>query len=122
MYIKDMASTRNKNTAGDYKLEQKNNTGISNYSSPAFYGQPQHTYFPGNGLLTGRMASENLSRNSCDIESQLFGIGSTNLETPKAPCVAEILPHSSLNVIDRLPILVPEPLVVEKNQRPYMNF
>jgi PKD repeat protein len=36
------------------------------------------------------VASENLSKNACDIESQLFGIGSTNLETPKAPCVAEL--------------------------------
>jgi len=117
-----MASTRNKNTAGDYKLEQKNNTGISAYSAYTSYGQPQQTYFPGNGLLSGRVASENLSKNACDIESQLFGIGSTNLETPKAPCVAELKGHSSLNIIEKLPILVPEPLVVEKNQRPYMNF
>jgi len=116
-----MASTRSKNTPGDYKLEQRNNTEIASYSEYKSYGQPTQTNFPGNGLLTGRIASENLSANSCDIESELFGIGSTNLETPRAPYGGELKSIQSLNIIKKSPLMIPEQLVVEKNQRPYLN-
>jgi len=48
-----MAGTRNKNTPGDYKLEQNNNTGIITYNTykHSAYGAPQQTNFAGNGLL-----------------------------------------------------------------------
>jgi hypothetical protein len=114
-----MASTRNKNSTGDYKLEQRQNTGILAYSEYTYSSKPVETHFPGNGLLTGRMAPMNLSSNACDIETQLFGIGSTNLVSPKEYINPDIKPLQSLNVIDRLPILIPTPLVVEHNQRPY---
>jgi hypothetical protein len=117
-----MASTRNKNTFGDYRLEQNINKTTAGYSTYVSYGQPLQTHFPGNGLLAGRIVSENLSRNACDIESQLFGIGSTNLEIPRMPYVPEIKSLQSLNIIDKLPVMVPEPLAVEKNQRPYLNY
>lgn len=116
-----MASTRNKNTPGDYKLEQRNNIEINAYNTTTEYGVPQQTNFAGNGLLPGRVASLQLSNNSCDIESQLFGIGSTNLVVPKQFIEPSIKQLPSLNMMDRLPILVPEPLVVERNQRPYLN-
>ena len=65
------------------------------------------------------MAPENLSSNACDIESQLFGIGSTNLVNPKKHVQPKFHDVKSLNMIDRLPMVIPEPLIVEKNQRPY---
>lgn len=115
-----MASTRNKNTPGDYTLEQRNNTLISEYTtSEKSYGAPLETMYSGDGLLMGRIAPTRLSDNSCDIESQLFGIGATNLVTPKSAVTPILTPLKSLSIIDRLPVLVPEPLVVEKNQRPY---
>ena len=116
-----MASTRNKNTLGDYKLEQRNNTEIREYNTyeNSAYGAAQQTNFAGDGLLMGRIAAVQLSNNSCDIESQLFGIGSTNLVIPKEFVEPSIKSLQSLTIIDRLPVLVPEPLVVEKNQRPY---
>jgi len=121
MYIHQMASTRNKNTPGDYSLEQRNNFLISEYKTNegSSYGAPLETHFSGDGLLMGRIAPANLSNNSCDIESQLFGIGATNLVTPKAPVDPMIRQLNSLSIIHRLPVLVPEPLVVERNQRPY---
>jgi len=116
-----MASTRNRNCQGDYVLEQTQNKDICNYSEYAnsAYGHPVETMLPGDGLLTGRIGAAKLSGNYCDIESQLFGIGSTNLVKPKEPVIPDIHPLLSLHVIDRLPVLVPEPLVVAKNQRPY---
>jgi hypothetical protein len=116
-----MASTRSKNTQGDYVLEQRNNTLISQYSAyeNSSYGAPVNTHFSGDGLLMGRIAPTKLSDNSCDIESQLFGIGSTNLVIPKEPVHPILKPIQSLSIADRIPLLIPEPLVVEKNQRPY---
>jgi hypothetical protein len=114
-----MASTRNKNTPGDYFLEQKQNTNICAYSGYIRSSEPIQTYFPGNGLLAGRVAPTNLSNNSCDIETQLFGIGSNNLVNPKNHVTPEIKSMKSLNIIERLPVLIPEPLIIEKNQRPY---
>ena len=114
-----MASTRNKNSIGDYQNEIRSYTHASTYMTYEQSGKPVDNYFAGDGLLMGRMASENLSSNACDVESQLFGIGSTNLVTPQKQVQPK--PHNmkSLNVIDRISMIIPEPLVVEKNQRPY---
>lgn len=115
-----MASTRSKNNDGDYTLEQLSNTNMCDYltSQKNNYGNPINTYFAGDGLLQGRIAPRNLSGNPCDIESQLFGIGTSNMVKPKAPVNPNIHNVKSLNVIDKLPVMVPEPLIVEKGQRP----
>lgn len=59
-----------------------------------------------------------LSNNTPDIESYLYGIGSSNLvEEYKKP-------HIKLNKLDNIKFfntsttLLPDPLVIEKNQRP----
>ena len=113
-----MASTRNKNTPGNYVLEQRQKTEILAYSEYIHSSKPMETHLPGNGLLTGRIAPTNLSENACDIEAQLFGIGSTNLVNPKSYIQPDIKPLQSLNIIDRLPTIIPSPLVVENKQRP----
>ena len=81
-----MASTRNKNTPGDYQLEQwaqqrrfEDITFIN-----ATQGRPVQPLFPGNGLCGARIAGKDLAQNDSDIESFLFGIGSTNLDWPWA--------------------------------------
>uniref|UniRef100_A0A6C0DRM9 Uncharacterized protein n=1 Tax=viral metagenome TaxID=1070528 RepID=A0A6C0DRM9_9ZZZZ len=113
-----MASTRSKNTMGDYKMEQQMNISTADYNRYKSYGVPNYTFFSGDGLLAGRVASENLSRNACDIESYLRGIGSSNLVNPQPDVVADVYKLKSLAVIDRIPLIVPEPLVVAKDQRP----
>jgi hypothetical protein len=113
-----MASTRNRNSPGDYHADQNGKIKQSEYLTYVQSGKPDETMFPGNGLLTGRIGPTELSRNTWDIESFLFGIGSTNLVEPKEPPVAEIKYLKSLNIMDKLPVIVPNPLVVEPNQRP----
>jgi len=115
-----MASTRSKNNEGDYDLEQKTNLGFCNYltSQQNHYGTPTTTHFAGDGLLQGRIAPNNLSSNAWDIESQLFGIGTSNMVTRKPNVSPNIHTLQSLNVIDRLPVMLPDPLIVEKGQRP----
>ena len=116
-----MASTRNRNTLGNYKLEQNINNNQCIYFTNTNYSIPAQTNFPGNGLLQGRIAHNTLSYNGNDIESFLFGIGSTNLEEPKIETTPQYKSLKSLNIIDRIPIIIPEPLVVQTGQRHYIN-
>jgi hypothetical protein len=118
-----MASTRNLNTPGDYKMEQKSFKDKMDYLTDKNnnYGTPKDIYFAGNGLLMGRIASESLSNNYCDVESFLRGIGSTNLVDPVSEVKPEIRPYQSLSIMNRVSMIMPEPLTVMKNQRPYMN-
>jgi hypothetical protein len=115
-----MSSTRNKNTPGDYALEKRNHADFFqaqtyvNSSSGCAYTP----YLAGNGLLPGKCPATTLSNNACDIESFLFGIGSTNLENPTGPVTAELKQIKSVNIIQKTPTLMPEPLIVESNQRP----
>jgi len=115
-----MSSTRNKNTSGNYNLEQTSINKQTEYNTyiNSQYGKPIETHFPGNGLLSGRVAPTELSHNACDIESYLYGIGTTNLVNPYIIPIAKIYEMNSLNVINKLPIILPEPLYIEENQRP----
>jgi hypothetical protein len=116
-----MASTRNRNTSGNYCLEQRQYKNSENYTlyPNSQYGAAYNTRLPGNGLLPGQMPWNKLSYNAADTESFLFGINSTNLVIP-APCfVPENAQLNSANIYEKGPIFIPEPLVIEKNQRPF---
>jgi hypothetical protein len=113
-----MASTRDRNTPGNYELEQSQFSRNINYNTYNSYGVPTITCFPGDGLLSGRVNSAQLSNNFCDIESDLFGIGSTNLVNPKMVVEPDIKKLSSLNMIERIPVILPANLVIDANQRP----
>lgn len=105
-----MASTRNKNTPGDYALEQValfNKYAYHSYDHSLHYGVASTTHFPGNGLIGMKTPHRNLSNNYCDVESQLLGIGSTNLVTPLPQVQPQIHQHQSLNVADRTPLIMP---------------
>jgi len=116
-----MASTRNKNTYGNYALEQKQYSQNAQYTlyANSQYGAAYNTRLPGNGLLPAQIPWNKLSHNAADTESFLLGINSTNLVNP-APCfVPEIAKVRSVNIYDKPIVYIPEPLVVEKNQRPF---
>lgn len=116
-----MASTRNKNTRSDYCLEQNINNNLNTYLlyQNASYGQAYNSAFPGDYVNMGKMPNTVLSKNSTDIESTLFGIGSSNLVNPKAPTQARLYNMNEVKFVDRMKVVLPEPLVVENNQRPY---
>ena len=115
-----MASTRNRNTLGNYNAEQQSNQMFRDYRSyetAAHYAVPTETYFPGNGLIGMKTAHRNLSENYCDIESFLRGIGSTNLVSPKEDPTPNIHAKKSLNIIDKADVILPAPLTTLDNQR-----
>lgn len=116
-----MASTRNINTPGNYCLEQREYKQSTNYTlyANSQYGAAYDTKLPGNGLNPGQMPDNKLSNNSTDIESFLFGINSTNLVNP-APCFTpELKMLPSANLYNKTPTIMPIPLVINNNQRPF---
>jgi len=116
-----MASTRNRNTPGNYYLEQREFKHSENYTlyPNSQYGAAYTTRLPGNGLMPAQIPWNKLSYNAADTESFLLGINSTNLVNP-APCfVPEITKLASTNIYEKGPVFIPEPLVIEKNQRPF---
>lgn len=112
-----MASTRNRNTPGNYKLEQNMNTGQRKYVEYTHSTIPVQTMYPGDGLLMGQLGHSGLSHNGTDIESYLRGIGSTNLVEPNIDPIPQNKSLQSLNIINRMPMFIPEPLVVKIDQR-----
>ena len=116
-----MASTRNKNTSSDYCLEQKQNTRIFGYTeyNNSQYGHAYYNAISTVGIIPSRMPREAFSKNSVDIESALLGINSTNLVTPQAPVVPNLIQLPEVSYFERLPFILPNPLVVENNQRPF---
>jgi hypothetical protein len=137
MYI--MSSTRNRNTIGDYKSHKQSSMSPCNNAmyihSP--YGIAQQTYFPGTGLIGARIPRSELSANSCDIETQLFGIGSCDLENPRPimplsqsswasstsiltpQFTPQITPLKSLNICDRVMMIMPNSIEINiQDQKP----
>ena len=114
-----MASTRSINTPGDYCMEQWSLDKESAYQTYKDYAVPERAMFASDGLLQGRMGTTQLAYNYTDIESDLLGIGSTNLVKPLPKLVPHLKTLPSLNVIDRLPVILPEPLQVKCDQRQY---
>ena len=116
-----MSSTRNLNTPGNYYLEQKEYAHMENYTlyPNSQYGAAYDTKLPGNGVNPGQIPWNQLSNNAVQIESFLFGVGSTNLVTPLAPVRPELKHLETANFFERTRTMIPEPLTVEKNQRPF---
>lgn len=115
-----MASTRNKNTPGNYSAEQAALLQERNYfmyenapNGPAFT-----TAYSGDGLLMGRIAHTQLSHNATDIETFLLGVGSTNLVDPLGPITPNLARLDSLTMMRKQTMVMPVPLAMEPFQRP----
>jgi hypothetical protein len=115
-----MASTRNKNTPGNYCLEQRQ---YQHYANDLMYkngaaGEAYTTKLAGDGVLQGPVPWNKLSQNYADVESFLFGINTTNLVNPMTSFTPELTCNETQNFFKKGPTYIPLPLVVEKNQRP----
>jgi hypothetical protein len=113
-----MASTRNKNTPGDYKMATGSDNNRVAYLENPMYGAPTQSFLPGFGLLGSKIAPSHLASNACDIESSLFGIGSTNLVQAQPIVVPQLKSLASLAIADRPALVMPRPLNVSQTERP----
>jgi len=114
-----MASTRNKNSPGNYALETEGKLAQAQYKIDEMYSVPPETNQPGNGLLAGSVGPSKLSSNYCDIESVLRGIGSTNLVTPQPDVIANVYNLRELNVSNRIPLILPKAYQHNNEERPF---
>ena len=116
-----MASTRNNNTPGDYCQQQKSYKQSLDYNQYQYsqVGRAYSNALPCMGITPSHMPREAFSQNSVEIESALFGINSTNLVTPQAPVQPELKQLPEKSFFDRMTMYMPEPMVVEKFQRPF---
>ena len=110
-----MTSTRDRNTPGNYRMEQDRNIALVEWNVASY---ETVGYYPGDGLGPARTTRTALATNACDIESQLFGIGSTNLENPRPIVVPQLKQLKSLTIYDKMKVLLPEPLNVNPVNRP----
>ena len=116
-----MASTRLNNSPGWYCQEQQGKQKTYRHEMWKYKCIATNSAFPCMGInmpmMTNGYNNKILSRNASDIESVLFGIGSTNLVKSKAPVTPELnrMPHIAF--FNRLPVYLPEPLVIENCQR-----
>jgi hypothetical protein len=115
-----MSCTRNINTPGNYKLERRQQNAMDQYRTNIAFSTPENTNLPGNGLLHSWLPNTQMSNNAVDTESFLRGIGSTNLMDPQPQFVPEPRTHNieQLHLFETRPIIMPVPMVIEKNQRP----
>ncbi len=115
-----------KNSPGQYCLEQKAFKDQVQYREYTYSQVPVNSKLPGLGINVGNMRggyfNNVLSNNASNIESHLYGIKQIDLTKPKTQFVAELnkLPEQKWFKTPR--VFVPEPLVVEKNQRPVGPF
>ena len=116
-----MASTRNKNSRGNYNLEQSQYRMINNYTSfeNSSYGSAYVTTIPDIGIIPSRVAPHHFSKNPIEIENMLFGINSTNLVNSTPKIIPQLRTPRKSVFFQRQTIIMPKPLVIEPNQRPY---
>tara|TARA_B100001540_G_C15254735_1_gene394320 strand:- start:43 stop:399 length:357 start_codon:yes stop_codon:yes gene_type:complete len=116
-----MASTRNINAPGNYKLEQRqfeNNLQYNTFENSA-HGSAYNPAFIDLGMNPTHMCRNNLSYNPIEIESSLFGINSTNLVNPQKEVHPELKELDSKKLFNRIPMIMPIPLAIENDQRPF---
>jgi len=116
-----MASTRNNNIQSDYNMKQRqlDVTRDNILYTHAPNGSAYKDAFPELGIRPSYMGRDSLSHNSIDIESSLFGVGSTNLVQPQTPVTPQLKTLGSVSYFDRLQVIMPKNLDMDKNQRPF---
>lgn len=114
-----MTDTRKKTNRGNYDKEQEESLRIFGYygDQKQYYGKPDTTYLPGNGIANIRLCACDLANNSIDIESMLRGTGSQNMVNPQAAIVPDFKYIKTANIYEK-EVYVPEPLAVRGAQRP----
>lgn len=116
-----MTSTRNNNTPSDYCLQQSSYSEAKQYNSykNSQWGAAYDVSIPCIGITPSHMPWNTLSNNPVEIESALYGIGSTNLVKPMSPVEPDLKKVPMKSFFSTIPLIMPHKLVVRKDQRPY---
>lgn len=115
-----MASTRNLNMRDDYTAQQKRLELKREYDINP-YGRPTQELLPTQMMNYGSMSRDALSTNAVDIETELFGIGSTNLVVEKSPVRPDLTRHGDIDFSKKNPLIMDEKHTQLTGQRPLMR-
>tara|TARA_X000000368_G_scaffold63610_1_gene45179 strand:- start:10709 stop:11056 length:348 start_codon:yes stop_codon:yes gene_type:complete len=115
-----MASTRNNNMKSDYKLQQYQSERMRNYAIPLENNTIIKPSYPEFGINSQRAPSSTYSHNATDIESELFGIGTTNLVKEKEQVIGRMKNVDTVKFIDRMELILPK-FESLTDQRPQFN-
>ena len=115
-----------KNCRGMYALEQKDNKNNILYNMNILPSIPYTNRNAGFGTNVGMMKSGYyhgiLSNNPANIESNLFNIRQFDLTKPKQEFKPSLNQIGEQTFFSKNNVFVPEPLIVQKNQRPVGPF
>lgn len=111
-----MASTRIKNSLGDYRLQESNKINAREYLTYDY--KTNSNILPNAGINNGKMPAYILSNNQADIDSFLKGTYFNNLTEQRKPFTPRIKKVQEVSYFEKDDIIMPEPLIVERNQRP----
>ena len=116
-----MACTRNKNMSGNYCLEQNTMKHALDYElyKHSQYGVPTSTAIPLVGITPSHMSRNAFSKNPIEVESELFGIGTCNLVSPKPPVKPELVSVPEVSFFNRVPMIYPKEFKADTTQRPF---
>ena len=112
-----MASTRNINMRSDYNIEQYRFEKMRNYMIAPKNETTIKVQYPVFGINYQSAPAMQLSNNSVDIESELYGIGSTNLIKPKDNVNKDMNFVGDVVFVDRLKTVRTD-FPILKNERP----
>lgn len=117
-----MTSTRNKNTQGNYNLEKLQDKKINNYLQFKEFGNNQFCALP-DLYLPSYVPSSELSKNAVDVESYLRGTHSVDLENHQKNNFFNPIQKTPnyVEFFERNKVILPNPLIIENNQRPLFN-
>jgi len=111
-----------KNSQGEYCLEQKAFCNQQQYLHYRNSRVPHVNRLPGLGINAGNMSGgyyDNvLSNNTANIESNLFGIKQIDLTKKQEKFIPSLNKLDCLEFFKTPRVFVPEPLVIQKEQRP----
>jgi len=119
-----MASTRLRMLKNEKQIFNRENRDIVDNRLYVQRGYAYQDALPCAGINVGHMPNNTLSYNATDVESGLFGL-SNDFVPDNNPNNSNIIPISvqskhlkDLAFFERPQVFLPEPLVIENNQRP----
>ena len=113
-----MSSTRFRNDIGEYTLEQRYNREICGNRVSTDRTQNSQRGLPELGFNPSHIPSSQLSHNAIDVESQLYGIGTTNLVKPHSHVTPSFIKQTNVSYFEKPQLLLPVPFEHKINQRP----
>lgn len=102
-----MTDTRNRNTPGNFAMEQRMQ---QRWSAQHLFVADTAASIPGRGMgMAGRVAGSRLAANSIQIDNDLRGIGVANLVKPNHVVVAELYPLRATHIAPAPLVIAPRP-------------